>query len=153
MLMVLLLEGINLNINHLLTSQLQIHACECLCFVSIKHLEMNWIESISAASEVSVAGKFALHRQNDGRWRFGLSSILQYACAVIGLFAAFQGLSAWWHILAARASLNLQSLYYAVYYEYSQPPQGHWELPNYIDRLFIYFFPSLPCYVQYGRTT
>lgn len=69
--------------------------------------ELAYLSSIRS----SKARKFALHRHKDGRWQFGLSLILQYAGAVMGLFAAFQGLSAWWHMWAARASLTEPSLF------------------------------------------
>lgn len=52
--------------------------------------EMAHLSSIRSSN----ARKFALHRHKDGRWQFGLSLILQCSGAVMGLFAAFQGLSA-----------------------------------------------------------
>lgn len=69
--------------------------------------ELAYLSSIRSRN----ARKFALHRHKDGRWQFGLSLILQCTSAVRGPFAAFQGLSAWWHMLAARASLTKPSVF------------------------------------------
>lgn len=132
--------------NHL-SSQVQtlICVCQCFCFVSLsQRKELKWIHLSSIG--LNITGKCALHRQQDGRWHLCLSLILQYIPVQLLICSRFICMMAYF---SNQNQYSLaQSIYYAVYDEYSQPLQGQWEFPI----IFFFFFP-LSALVETGTST